>query len=72
MKVNKVICDICKKELDLKNDPVLGSFQKIELKTPFAFNQKIQDREKEISKEEYDLCKTCTEKIQNYILKEKK
>ena len=69
MKINKVLCDVCKKEIDFNYDLGIGSFQKIEIINYSAFKRyKIQNNQ-HLDKKELDFCNICSTKIYNYINK---
>jgi hypothetical protein len=67
MKINKIICDVCKNEIDVEKERALSIFQKIEMVSQFLFNETKGQEENEILKVEYDICKECSDKIEKYI-----
>jgi protein-arginine kinase activator protein McsA len=67
MKINKIICDVCKNEIDVEKERALSIFQKIEMVSQFVFKNTKGQEENEVLKVEYDICKNCSEKIEKYI-----
>ncbi len=76
MKINKIICDLCENEVDIKKDNGLAMFEYIQAKqlisfAPSADLPKQMSTEEEISSIRYDFCKRCADEIVNLIEKEK-
>ena len=78
MKINKIVCDACKKEIDVEKDSGLAAFEYIEAKTRIDFSSdntgqpgQIQT-EKDIIKTSLDLCKTCADLVVEFIEKKQK
>ena len=69
MRINKILCDICDKEIDFDYDYGIGTFQKIELVNYSIFrNSKIKN-DQHLNKKELDLCDNCCDKVYDYINK---
>ncbi len=73
--INKIICDICGKEIDVANDKAIALFKNIKVQkaiNPLSSmsmpqnNLKVEDKINETS---YDICFECVEPIENYIIK---
>ena len=78
MKINKIICDACKEEIDVEKDSGLAVFEYIEAKiksnfTPGPAAHSVpMAMEREIIKTSFDLCKMCADSVVELIEKKKK
>ena len=71
MKVNKIICDACGKDIDVEKG--MAAFEHIEVKHKIKFQAHAEmEGEKEILKTSFDMCVTCAVKIMKLIEKIKK
>ena len=78
MKINKIVCDVCEKEIDVNNDAALAMFEYIQVQqknvfsqSPFDGNKRNAESDKEVVKMSFDLCKRCANETQNFLLKKK-
>lgn len=78
MKVNKIICDVCDKEIDVNADACLAMFEHIEIQQKVIFNQPLFNRgredmkaDKEVVKSSFDLCKSCANETRDFLIKKK-
>lgn len=77
MRISKIICDICKEEIDLDTDEDISLFERIRAQTKMKFKMPTQDTpremgaKKEIIKSTYDLCKKCGPEIEDFLIKKK-
>ena len=79
MKVNKIICDVCDKEIDVNVDAGLAMFEHIEVRQKIVFSQspfnnrgrEDMKSDKEVVKTSFDLCKSCASETQDFLLKKK-
>lgn len=80
MKINKIICDICNKEIDINIDEALAMFEHIQVKQKINFMPnllgRVGDREpmktdKELVKTSFDLCKNCAKETEDFFTKQK-
>lgn len=71
-KINKIICDICKKEIDLAQG--MSLFERIEVNRKKTLLYRIPDKfnESDIQKQTIDMCNECSAKVVEYIEKLKK
>lgn len=78
MKINKIICDICEKEIDIDKDTGLAMFEYISVDQKIIFgpdglnNYNNMRPDKDIKKVSYDICKSCAEKMMKNINELKK
>lgn len=75
MKINKIICDVCNKEINVEVDEGLGVFDYIQAKAKLYFasdtpNDNLKT-DKEIVKTSFDLCDRCASNLANHIKNEK-
>jgi len=68
-KINKIICDICQKEIDVSLG--MGMFERIEINREKNFLAKLPGKfnEKDIRKESLDMCNNCSELLAEYVKK---
>jgi len=64
--MQKILCDICEREVDMIEDGALAMFEFIKLESQKILSFKKNDSEK-LVKVHFDLCRECAEKIENYI-----
>ena len=71
-KINKIICDICQKEIDVAKG--MSLFERIEVKHKNTFLGKASNEinENDIQKKSLDMCDSCSSKIIEYIEQLKK
>jgi hypothetical protein len=69
MKINKVLCDICEKEINFNFEMGIGNFQKLELINYSAFRRSKMYDNQELDKKELDFCNDCCNKVYKYINK---
>jgi len=76
MKVNKIICDVCEKEIDISSDESLAMFERIQVQQKISLIPNLRKTEmesdKEVVKTTYDLCKACSIELEEFLLKRKK
>jgi len=66
-KINKIICDICDKEIDV--DSGLSMYESIKPDKSFTFNPQVKP---ELIKVSFDICIDCSVKVENFIEDSKK
>ena len=64
--MQKILCDICEREVDMIEDGALAMFEFIKLESQKILSFKKNDSEK-LVKVHFDLCRECAEKIENYM-----
>jgi hypothetical protein len=67
MKIHKVLCDACGKDINLEEDRALGAFQYLSVNKNLLFKGTAAQQDDSFEKDEFDLCKDCSEKIKNVI-----
>ena len=81
MKINKIICDVCNKEIDVNADAGLAMYEHIKVQqkldiVPNFFSKGTEKLQagKEIVKSSFDLCKDCAKETEDFFtrLKEDK
>lgn len=71
MKINKIICDLCGKEIDIEKDRAISMFETIKVLKKFdilAFN-KHKDPKEGLTKTSYDICLDCSLLVEECIEK---
>ncbi len=76
MKINKIICDICDKEIDVNTDAGLAMYEHIEVQQklnlmPDVFLKGEADAQtgKEVVKLYFDICNDCAKEIEAFLIK---
>lgn len=75
MRVNKIICDVCKNEIDVDKDEDISIFERIKTQTKMNFNVHIPGNlqqmtpEKKLTKKTFDLCKKCSTETEEFLMK---
>ena len=71
-KINKIVCDICQKEIDVSLG--MGMFERIMVNREKNFLAKLPGKfnDKDIRKKSLDMCNECCEKVQEQIEQLKK
>lgn len=71
-KINKIVCDICQKEIDVAQG--MSLFERIEVNRKKNFFHKLPENfnDNDIRKQSLDMCNECSAKIAEYIEKLKK
>lgn len=67
MKLNKIICDICGKEMDIEKEPFLAAYQKIEITQKMLFKSQEFKPEENVQKIELDFCRDCSIQLDKKI-----
>lgn len=72
MKINKIVCDICNKEIDIETNASegLAIFEFIKVQTKVNFMLKAKP-EKDVAKTSLDLCSSCAQEAEDYLFKKR-
>ncbi len=68
MKINKIICDVCHKEINFETDASIAMFEKANLLKKFNLKLTAISND-QIEKTHYDLCDKCSLLVEKYIEK---
>ncbi len=69
--MQKIICDICEREVDMIEDGALAMFEFIKIQpqggSMFSFKSSSKNDPEKLIKVHFDLCSDCAEKIEIYM-----
>ncbi|MFA5397929.1 MAG: hypothetical protein WC346_18100 [Methanogenium sp.] len=76
MKINKIICDICDKEIDVNNEAGLAMYEHISIQQKLNLMPDVLSKgetnpqtNKEIIKVYFDLCNECALETEAFLIK---
>lgn len=67
--MQKILCDICERELDMMEDGALAMFEFIKIQTQNILS--FKKKEEKLIKIHFDLCKDCAEKVEKFLNEQK-